>query len=308
MCRKCKGKDTHPGKDGDDMNIEDLQRARAHLAEPFENEEVKPAQVRQRYGQKGQYEALALSFISREHVQNRLDDVLGPENWETTFEVIDAKNYIIQCGIGIRVDGQGEVWKYDVGCDTGASTNDDPGNSFKGAYSDAFKRAATHWDVGRYLYDKKPEWLPCEVWFKQGESKPRFKRWLQGANPTTGELPAALSPSHPSSREATPPEMSSVTPLPTVDTGSDMPDENGGGEPRPVEVTGAPEEWVELVKKLGFVPKCNTCNAECYPKRTRAGAMAAWCAAPSCASGKYRGYCYSLDKAMDFNTPEAEVF
>jgi hypothetical protein len=33
----------------------------------------------------------------------------------------------------------------------------------KGAISDAFKRAAVKWGIGRYLYDMPTPWVPCEV-------------------------------------------------------------------------------------------------------------------------------------------------
>jgi hypothetical protein len=65
----------------------------------------------------------------------------------------------IVCNIGIRIAGEW-IWKAD-----GAGQTDMEAD--KGALSDAFKRAAVRWGVGRYLYDMKAPWLPIE---QQGKS------------------------------------------------------------------------------------------------------------------------------------------
>lgn len=115
--------------------------------------------------------ALALAYIDARDVMNRLDDVCGPENWQDSY-VETAKGRII-CTISIRVpvfdDGQQWVSKSD-----GAGDTDIEGD--KGGISDAFKRAAVKWGIGRYLYDIESPWVPCTSW-KNDRQKWVWKQW-----------------------------------------------------------------------------------------------------------------------------------
>ena len=92
--------------------------------------------------QKGD-KALALAYIDARDVMDRLDDVCGPNNWQTEyFET--AKGRVI-CSLSIFICDRW-ITKAD-----GAGDTDVEGD--KGGISDAFKRAAVHWGIGRYLYD-----------------------------------------------------------------------------------------------------------------------------------------------------------
>lgn len=95
----------------------------------------------------------ALPYIDNRLVQNRLDDVLGPQNWTNRFIEVISNNRLmaVRCIIGVNVGGTW-VEKED------AAQLDDVGNgnreiAVKGVYSDAMKRAAVQWGIGRYLYD-----------------------------------------------------------------------------------------------------------------------------------------------------------
>jgi hypothetical protein len=96
---------------------------------------------------------MALAYIDSRDVQNRLDEVCGPENWQVRFPWSDGK--ALACEIGIRIDGEW-VWKGD-----GAGATDVEAD--KGRFSDAFKRAAVHWKIGRYLYDLDSPWVALEA-------------------------------------------------------------------------------------------------------------------------------------------------
>lgn len=96
--------------------------------------------------------ALALAYIDARDVQDRLDDVVGPENWQNDFPHANGKTV---CRIGLRIGGEW-IWKSDGAGDTDVEAE-------KGALSDAFKRAAVKWGIGRYLYDIETPWVPCEV-------------------------------------------------------------------------------------------------------------------------------------------------
>jgi len=99
-------------------------------------------------------EKLMLAYVTARYVQDRLDSVLGPQNWQNTF--VDLPTGAVRCGIGILVlgdEGAEWIWKYDVG----VPSNIEPE---KGAHSDAFKRAGVLWGVARDLYDERDDDQP----------------------------------------------------------------------------------------------------------------------------------------------------
>lgn len=85
--------------------------------------------------------ATCVAYIDARDVENLLDEVLGPENWQDTYKEINGQ---IFCGIGVRV-GEDWVWKWDVGSESSIEKE-------KGQVSDAFKRAGVKWGAGRFLY------------------------------------------------------------------------------------------------------------------------------------------------------------
>lgn len=105
------------------------------------------------YERRGQWSARALAYIDARDVMDRLDSVCGPENWQAEYNETPKGRVI--CRIGIRAD-DGWVWKSD-----GAGATQVEGE--KGGISDALKRAAVAWGVGRYLYRLDSPWVRCEV-------------------------------------------------------------------------------------------------------------------------------------------------
>jgi hypothetical protein len=95
---------------------------------------------------------LALAYIDGRDVMQRLDEVVGPENWQARYSHADK---ITICEIGIRIDGEW-VWKAN-----GAGSTDVEAE--KGACTDAFKRAAVLWGIGQYLYSLKSPWVDVEL-------------------------------------------------------------------------------------------------------------------------------------------------
>lgn len=137
----------------------------AHLQQPIP--------TKKRAGRGG----LQFSYIDARQVQDRLDAVVGPGNWSTSFRIIDLDRKAVECTLTIFGVSK---------CDAGYSNNpeapeyieakdrqtgqrlidettgevkmiknpaweDEP---FKAAYSDSFKRAAVSFGIGRFLYDK----------------------------------------------------------------------------------------------------------------------------------------------------------
>jgi hypothetical protein len=71
----------------------------------------------------------------------RLDDVVGMENWQCHYEDLGGR---VICRLSIRVDGE-----WITKCDGAGDTKIE---GEKGGISDALKRAAVLFGVGRYLY------------------------------------------------------------------------------------------------------------------------------------------------------------
>lgn len=93
---------------------------------------------------------MALAYIDARDVMGRLDEVCGPGGWQCKYSHAEGKTV---CDIGIKVDDEW-VWKAD-----GAGNSDIEAE--KGALSDAFKRAAVRWGIGRYLYGISSPW--CDL-------------------------------------------------------------------------------------------------------------------------------------------------
>ena len=118
---------------------------------PFE-----PGHHKQRPGPGGK----TLTYIDARAVQNRLDEALGIDGWQTRFTEA-AGNAV--CELSIRI---GERW---ITKSDGAGETSIEGE--KGQFSDAFKRAAVHFGVGRYLYHPWTKQPPTpQQWEKK---KPR---------------------------------------------------------------------------------------------------------------------------------------
>lgn len=104
---------------------------------------------------------LALAYIDARDVMERLDEVCGPQNWQCKYSHANGKTV---CDIGLCVFDASDnrpngewVWKADGAGDSDVEAE-------KGALSDAFKRAAVRWGIGRYLYDDrfKKIWVEIE--------------------------------------------------------------------------------------------------------------------------------------------------
>ncbi len=108
--------------------------------------------------------AMALAYIDARDVQDRLDDTCGL-GWQVRTPW--ASNGTIACEIGLLVEGEWR-WRGD-----GAGATDVEGE--KGAFSDAFKRAAVRWGVGRYLYSLPVQWVAFDKESKRFPKGTEFK-------------------------------------------------------------------------------------------------------------------------------------
>jgi hypothetical protein len=94
-------------------------------------------------------------------VMDRLDDVMGVDGWEDVYTVLPGDQ--VQCQLTLVIDGK-RITKSDVG---GESEQPDDGDKRKAAFSDALKRTAVKFGVGRYLYRLPQQWLDFDAQKKQ---------------------------------------------------------------------------------------------------------------------------------------------
>lgn len=156
------------------------------LTKPFNEDELEWRL--QSCGEKnGRFWGKVLCYVTNRAIQQRLDDVIGVDNWHNEYKQIDGKEAGMLCGISIRVtheDGTSEwVTKWD-----GADNTDI--ESVKGGLSGAMKRAAVQWGIGRYLYGLKENWAKVsDSGIYNGKTKDG--RWFKWNPP---ELPSWALP------------------------------------------------------------------------------------------------------------------
>src|SRR5690348_457487 len=122
------------------MNYESIQEIFDALCQPFPS-----SYVEWRIGSTNaeKTKGMPLCYIDARTVMDRLDSVMGPDNWQNKY---DPGPNLLVCNLGLKMPGGEWVWKAD-----GAGATDVEGE--KGMLSDALKRAAVRWGIGRYLYE-----------------------------------------------------------------------------------------------------------------------------------------------------------
>lgn len=135
---------------------------------------------------------LAFPYLQARPVMDRLDDVVGAENWKDEYVPI-VGGFI--CKLSIRLSDEW-ITKEDA-----ADTSDI--EAIKGGVSDSFKRAAVKWGIGRYLYDINASWADIE---KRGSSyvlkeTPKLPAWALPGGDT-----AQAKPEQPKQAEAPEPK------------------------------------------------------------------------------------------------------
>lgn len=141
------------------------------LAEPFPPDKVswRIGQMQKNVTEGQKPKGKALAYLDARDVMGRLDYVCGPAGWQCRYS--HALNKTV-CDIGVKVDDEW-VWKAD-----GAGDSDIEAE--KGALSDAFKRAAVRWGIGRYLYDIPSPWVAVNQWKQIEESEhPKLEALLE---------------------------------------------------------------------------------------------------------------------------------
>jgi hypothetical protein len=146
------------------------------LQEPFKVDEI---EWRVGSTTKDKSKGLALAYVTNRAIQNRLDDTFGIFGWKNEFLI--WKNTSQICGISVW-DSEKNQWitKYD-------GSDDSQTEATKGGLSDAMKRCAYQWGIGRYLYKLPQTWVALKS-EKYLSEIPKLPYWA---------LPKSTSPTSP---------------------------------------------------------------------------------------------------------------
>ena len=125
------------------------QEIRKMLREPTPKERIK---FRVGYTNRAGNKACMLAYVDARYVQDRLDDVVGADNWNADYEYSGTSSLF--CTITVHWPDGKRTKKTDVGVETDVEKE-------KGQASDAFKRAAVHYGIGRDLYGLGDYWADC---------------------------------------------------------------------------------------------------------------------------------------------------
>lgn len=133
----------------------DYRQIQTELAKPFAPEDLEwRIQVTTQDKSKG----LAVPYVTNRAIQDRLDDVVGPENWRNDYKPWHKgdKKEAQLCGISIYLEDRKEwLTKWDGAEDTDVEP-------VKGGLSDSMKRTAVQFGIGRVLYKMNPVWVLIE--------------------------------------------------------------------------------------------------------------------------------------------------
>jgi hypothetical protein len=179
-------------------NTIDWEHIRVAFAEPFN-----PADVDFRVQGKASEstgKAQVVAYVDARTVQDRLDAVVGPGAWTFDFTplMVDAKGSVLSAKGVLTVHG---ISKSDIGDGSAIETS-------KGTVSDALKRAAVQWGIGRYLYAVPSAWVAAD---KFGKIAPDVLRDLRAKLPR----PASVTPAAPVAHAVQPaPAVQQAKPAP----------------------------------------------------------------------------------------------
>lgn len=145
------------------MKLSDVQK---RLQAPFPAHMVmwKPGVI-----SKDKRRALMLAHIDARAVQDRLDAIC-PDAWTFEVEVVPGTRLPTAKGrltvLGVTREDIGEAPEGDLG-------------TLKAASSDALKRCAVHFGIGRYLYDLPKQWVDWDEAKRAPVSTPELPEWAK---------------------------------------------------------------------------------------------------------------------------------
>jgi len=138
-------------------------------------EQFHPSEVKWRVGSttKDKTKGIGLAYVDARTVMDRLDHVVGPQFWQDSYTETASGRVI--CSLSI-FDGEW-ITKSDGAGDTSYEGE-------KGAISDAFKRAAVKFGIGRYLHELPNSWFELKAGGKQFATKPDITNYTTNSRNT----------------------------------------------------------------------------------------------------------------------------
>ncbi len=134
----------------------------------------------------GKTSAVVVAYLDSRAVQDRLDEVCGPDGWSFDWQPVVTNSTAVLAAKGtLTIAG---VSKSDVG-DAGQT------EPTKASVSDALKRTAVQWGIGRYLYNLPLMYAECvkygNSWvLAKGEEDRLRREFLRRQPPTATRQPA----------------------------------------------------------------------------------------------------------------------
>lgn len=148
---------------------------------------------------------LAVAYIDARDVMDRLDEVAGPDGWQDAYEFLPDGSVV--CRLRVRFAAGEWVEKADVG---GESDQPDGGDRRKAAVSDALKRAAVKFGIGRYLYRLDQQWVDFDAKTRSIPKPPRLPEWALPEE----ERRQASQPAKPAASQPAPTPVPAPAPAP----------------------------------------------------------------------------------------------
>ena len=149
--------------------------------------------------------ARVLAYVTNRAIQSRLDEVFGVDGWQNLIREWRDKSTV--CGIMVRF-GNEWVTKWDGADETDIEAT-------KGGISDAMKRAAVQFGIGRYLYKLEATFADSTLerqngpeWHAAKYDRDKFLYWK------TPNLPAWALPKQNGGQAPTPPPQPPAQPAP----------------------------------------------------------------------------------------------
>ncbi len=220
--------------------------------------------------------ALVLVYVDARTVMNRLDAVLGNENWEDDYTPT-ADGAI--CRLKVRLPGGEWVQKSDIGGINEGSDGGD-GDKMKGAVSDALKRAAVKFGVGRYLYKIPGQWvdydphkkrivktptLPLFAIPENERAKPKQQPAPQTQTPP--QQPAQVQAQQPAAKPVTAPAAAATEPAkPTVPVQEPQAPQAPATLPMAAQEKSLPKSGDELLRRVRDCESSLATNGLCKPQ------------------------------------------
>mgnify|MGYP003149852767 CR=1 FL=1 len=125
---------------------------------------------------------LALAYVTSRAIMDRLDSVVGPTEWQNEVKICDDG---VIATLTIRVGGEWIMRQ-----DGAQFTNIE---AFKGGISDALKRVAVLFGIGRYLYSLPQEWVELDNGRMSPQTIKKLRAKLGGVNYTPKKKEGGMS-------------------------------------------------------------------------------------------------------------------